>query len=183
MNTIGHRLRILSGTVAVIAVLICSTGPSFAASCPIADTVRNAGSALMGAARRSSAPAFGSVLTRYADVNAIALFALGQYRGALPPAQRAEYVEKTKRYITRFLVDNSGAFRSSQKLTIDSCDGNLVGTSLDGQSRMLWRLSGGRIRDVQVSGVWLVLELRSKFTNILRHNSGNIDALLSFLRG
>ena len=183
MNTMDHRVRTLSGTVAVIAVLICLTGPSFAASCPVADTVRNAGSALMVAARQSSAPAFDSVLARYADVNAIALFALGQYRGALPPAQRAEYVKNTERYITRFLVENSGAFKNSQNLTIDSCDGGLAGTSLNGQSRMLWRLSGGRIRDVQVSGVWLGLELRSKFTEILRRNGGNVDALLSFLRG
>ena len=182
MNTIGHRVRILSGTVAVIALLICSTGPSFAASCPAADIVRNAGSALIGAARRSSAPAFGSVLARYADVNAIALFALGQYRAALPPTLRAEYVANTQRYITRFLVDNSGRFNTPSKLRIDGCGGNLVKTSLEGRSTMLWRLAGGRILDVQVSGVWLALELRSKFTDILRRNRGEITALLDFLR-
>ena len=41
---------------------------------------------------------------------------------------------------------------------------------------MVWRVSGGRIRDVQVSGVWLSLQLRSKFTGIIRRNP--IPALL-----
>ena len=183
MNTNGHRVRSLSRTIAVIAVLIYSTGASFAASCPVGNTVMNAGSALMDAARSSSVQAFDSVLARYADVNAIALFALGKYLDALPPAQRAEYVEKTNRYISRFLVDNSVAFKGPQELTIYSCQGNLVGTSLAGQTRILWRLSGGRIHDVQVRGVWLALELRSKFMGVLRRNGGDIDALLSFLRG
>jgi ABC-type transporter MlaC component len=152
-----------------------------AINCPAADTVRDAGSALISAAHRNSAPAFASVLGHYADVNAIAMFALGQYRDALPASRRSEYVANTRRYISRFLVENSGPFKNSPNLTIETCDANLVETSLDGRSRMLWRLSGGRIRDVRVSGMWLALELRSKFTNILRRNRGDMSALLDFL--
>jgi ABC-type transporter MlaC component len=44
---------------------------------------------------------------------------------------------------------------------------------------MVWRVSGGRISDVQVSGVWL--QLRSKFTGIIRRNNGDVDALLNYL--
>lgn len=182
MNTIGYSMRVLSATVAFITVLTCSTASSLAVNCPAADMVSNAGSALIGAARRSSAPAFASVLTRYADVSAIAMFALGPYRGELPPAQRAEYVANTKRFVTRLLVENSGAFKSSAKLTIDSCNGSLVKTSLNGRSRIVWRVSGGRIADVQVSGVWLALKLRSKFTDVVRRNRGDISGLLNFLR-
>jgi ABC-type transporter MlaC component len=181
MNTITRSPRILSAIVALVILLTSSTASSLAMSCPAADIVRNAGSALISAAHRSSAPAFASVLARYADVNAIAMFALGQYRGALPAARRSEYVAKTQRYISRFLVENSGPFKSSPNLTIETCDGNLVETSLDGRSKMLWRLSGARVRDVRVSGVWLALELRSKFTDIVRRNHGDIVALLDFL--
>jgi hypothetical protein len=183
MNMNGYPIRVLSSTVAFIAILSSSTVSGRAISCPAADIVGNAGSALIGAAHRSSAPAFASVLARYTDVDAIAMVALGQYRSALPRDQRAEYIANTKRYISRFLVEKSGAFRKLQKLTIDSCEGNLVKTSFDGQSRIVWRLLGGRIADVQVSGVWLALGLRSKFTNIVRRNHGDVSALLDFLRG
>jgi ABC-type transporter MlaC component len=181
MNTTTPTARILSAIVALVAVLTSSTASGLATSCPAANIVRDAGRALIGAAHRSSASAFSSVLARYADVNAIAMFALGQYRGALPAGRRSEYVAKTQRYISRFLVENSGPFKSSPNLAIETCDVNLVETSLDGQSKMLWRLSGARVRDVRVSGVWLALELRSKFTDIVRRNHGDISALLDFL--
>jgi phospholipid transport system substrate-binding protein len=183
MNIIGYPIRVLSATVVFIAILTSSTVSGRAVSCPAANIVSNAGNALIGAAHNSSAPAFAAVLARYVDGNAIAMSALGQYRGALPQAQRAEYLANTKRFISRFLVEKSGAFKNSQKLTIDSCDGNLVKTSFEGRSRVVWRLSGGRIADVQVSGVWLALQLRSKFTSIVRRNNGDVSALLDFLRG
>jgi hypothetical protein len=41
-----------------------------------------AGSALIDVAHRGSAPALSAVLTRCADLSAIAMFALGQYRRA-----------------------------------------------------------------------------------------------------
>ena len=181
MNTIPFTARSLSTIAAFVTALAASIGPSLATSCPAANTVRDAGSAFIGAAHRSSAPAFASVLGRYADVNAIAMFALGQYRAALPASRRSEYVANTQRYISRLLVENSGSFKNSADLTIESCDGNLVQTSLDGRSKMSWRLSGGRIRDVSVSGMWLALQLRSKFTDIVRRNHGDISALLDFL--
>ena len=149
--------------------------------CPAADVVRGAGSALSSAAQRGSASAFGSVLNRYADVGAIAMFALGKYGSKLPAARQNEYVANTQRYISQVLMEKSGPFKNSPHLTIETCDGNLVGTSLGGRSKMQWRLSGARIRDVNVSGVWLAIELRTKFTNIIRRNGGDISPLLDFL--
>jgi hypothetical protein len=85
--------------------------------------------------------------------------------------------------MARFLQKNARPFRSSRDLQIESCRGNLVETSLEGRSRMVWRVGGGRIKDVQVSGVWLSLQLRSKFTGIIRRNNGNVEALLDYLDG
>ena len=181
MNKTTFTPRILSAIAALAIVLPVSAVPSLAASCPAGGIVTDAGRALIGAAHGSSAPAFASVLTRYADVNGIAMFALGQYRNALPPSRRSEYVAKTQRYISRFLVENSGPFKDSARLTIEGCDGNLVQTSLDGRSKISWRLSGGLITDVSVGGTWLALELRSKFTDIVRRNHGDVSALLDFL--
>jgi phospholipid transport system substrate-binding protein len=181
MKTTIPAARILSAIVALVTVLTSFTASSLAASCPGANIVRNAGSALIDAAHSGAAPGFASVLTRYADVKGIAMFALGEYRSALPAGRQSEYLAYTQRYITKFLVDNSGSFRNSSNLAIETCNGSLVGSSLDGRSKVIWRLSGGRIEDVSLDGVWLALELRSKFTDIIRRNHGDVSALLDFL--
>jgi hypothetical protein len=46
---------------------------------------------------------------------------------------------------------------------------------------MVWRLSGSRIRDLRVEGVWLGLQLRSKFVGIIRRNDGDVERLVDYL--
>ena len=110
-----------------------------------------------------------------------AMFVLGKYGSKLPAGRQSEYVANTQRYISQVLMEKTGPIKNSPHLTIETCDGNLVGTSLDGRSKMQWRLSGARIRDVSVSGVWLAIQLRTTFTDIIRRNRGDISALLDFL--
>jgi ABC-type transporter MlaC component len=167
----------------VLLTLIAVTAPhAQAAECSGASIVRNAGSDFMNAARQGSVASFSSALSRNSDVRGAAMFALGQYRKSLPPARQREYVQNAQLFMAQILLENSRPFRSSRQLVIERCTGNLVETSLDGRSRMLWRLSGRRIGDVRVSGVWLAIQLRSKFTGIIRSNGGSVDALLDFLR-
>jgi hypothetical protein len=163
------------------AVLVGGALPGQAANCPGAGTVKSAASALMAAARRGSLAGFASTLSRHADVSAISMFALGKYRGNLPSARRGEYIRNTHRYMSRFLADHAGRFRSSSNLAIDRCDGNLIETTVNGGSRMVWRLSGGRIRDLRVEGVWLGLQLRSRFSDIIRRNNGDVGKLVDYL--
>jgi len=121
-------------TLAGFAFAIYSATFAHAATCAGADTVRNAASAFLAAARSGSSAAFGSALSRYTNVEALSLFALGKYRSDLPPARRAEYVRNAHRYISQFLAENAGRFKSGSQLTIGSCKGNLVTTSLGGGS-------------------------------------------------
>ncbi len=183
MSRLLSIARIAAAAVALLTVIGISTPPSLAADCPGAGIVRTAGLAFMGAARQGSPAAFSSALARHTNVRAAAIFALGQYRSELPPARQSEYLRNAQAFMAEFLSQNAKAFRSSGTLVIESCRGNLVETSLDGHSRMLWRLSGRRIGDVRVEGIWLSLQLRSKFTGIIRRNHGDVEALLDFLRG
>jgi phospholipid transport system substrate-binding protein len=182
MSGNGAIGRIVAATLTVFAFIGFFTHSTQAASCPSAGIVMNAGNAFMGAARSASVGAFASALSRTTDVRAVALSALGQYRKQLPAGRQGEYVQNARSYMARFLLDHAGPFRSSRDLTIEKCNGNIVETSLGGRSRMVWRLSSGRIRDVRVSGVWLAIQLRSKFTEIIRRNDGDVGALLAYLR-
>jgi MlaC protein len=177
-RSISH---ILAVTLTLLAIIGFSTPPSLAANCPAAGAVMSAGAAFMSAARSGTAAAFSSALARHTDARGAALLALGQYRNDLPPARQAEYLNRAQSFMARFLLQHSRPFRSSRNLVIENCRGNVVETSLDGQSSMVWRLSGGRIRDVRISGVWLAIQLRSKFTGIIRRNNGSVDALLDYL--
>ena len=45
------------------------------------------------------------MLARYADIEAVALVALGKYRAKLPAERRSEYVRNAGYYMSRFLAD------------------------------------------------------------------------------
>jgi phospholipid transport system substrate-binding protein len=182
MNKPGLSAIILAAALALLTMITATSTRSLAADCPGASVVRNAGADFMNAARQRSFGAFSSALSRNADVRSASLFALGQYRKELPSARQREYLRNAQSFMAQVLLKNSKPFRSSMDLTIESCKGNLVETSLDGRSTMLWRLSGRRIKDVRVNGIWLTIQLRSKFTDVIRRNDGSVDALLDFLR-
>jgi ABC-type transporter MlaC component len=168
-------------TFAIAVAFIAAVAGARAESCAGADTVTSAANAFVSAARSGSPAAFVALLTRYTNVEAVALFALGRYRTKLPPERRAEYIRNAHYYFGKFLADNSGRFNDNSKLTIESCKGNLVTTSFKGGSNIVWRVSGDQIADVQVSGFWLTLALRDKFANIVRQNHGYVSSLLDFL--
>lgn len=185
MSTFGltyRAARFLAAALALLTVIGLSAPSALAASCPGAGAVMTAGNAFIAAAQRNTAAAFSSAL-RNTDTRSAALFALGQYRKDLPRGRQAEFLNGAHAFMARFLLRYSGPFRTQRDLVIESCRGGLIETSLGGRSKMVWRLTGGRIRDVRVSGVWLSLQLRSKFTGIIRRNGGKMDALLDFLAG
>jgi hypothetical protein len=79
-----------------------------------------------------------------------------------------------------FLARYGDRFKGSN-LAIKSCKGNIVETSVKGGDDILWRVSGSRIMDVKVSGFWLTIQLRKKFTDIIAQRNRRIDALLDLL--
>jgi ABC-type transporter MlaC component len=178
MPAFGNFIRT---RLAALACLVAIAGgmPAEALGCPAAETVKGAATAFIRAAKTGSIQAFSAALGRYTNVDELALFALGKFRGRLPPERRSEYVANARRYMSEFLADNSARFRGAN-LTIASCEGNIVKTSVNGGSDMTWRVAGGRIKDVQVSGIWLTLQLRQNFSSIIKRERG-VTGLLDYL--
>jgi ABC-type transporter MlaC component len=165
---------------ATLATIVLTAAPAaVAAECPAAGPVKAAAASFMSAARTKSPGAFSAALARHTDVTSLALFALGPYRKDLSAARRAQYVRSAQGYMGAFLASNASRFGSAS-LSIEDCKGNLVETSASGR-QIVWRVAGSRIQDVRVGGVWLALQLRSKFINIIRRGDGRIDALFDFL--
>ena len=160
-----------------------------AASCPAGPTIISAGQTYDRAARAGSASAFAAGVDRYSDMRAIALFALGRYRKLLPPAREREYVALTKSFMGRFMLDYGKDFRVGT-LEIIECKGSPANTTVvartAGGDKVSFRVyragSSWMVRDMQVSGIWLVQQMRSTFVGTITRADGDIDELFKFLK-
>jgi ABC-type transporter MlaC component len=164
-----------------IAGIVLSGEPADAAfqSCAGANLVQSAAKSFAAASQTHSPAAFVNAIASYSDINSIALFALGPFRSKLPPARREEYFAKVRAFMGRFFADHAGSFANAS-LQIESCDGGQI-RSLAGGHEIVWRTSGGRVGDVEVDGMWLAEELRSKFVSVIDNGQGNIESLYRFL--
>ena len=157
-------------------------GPAaFAFDCPAQGLVQDAADAFAKASRLHSANAFASSASRFTDMRALALFALGSYRSQLPPGMEGKYVSLAKIFMGRFMAKNAGVIGDSA-LTIVSCSPQLVSARMGGNS-IYFKLSGNRITDVTVSGFSIAHAMREKFVGIISDNGGDVNALISYLQG
>ena len=143
----------------------------------------------MGAARNGSAGAFAGAASRYTDLHGIAMFALGPHRKLLSKSREAEYVSLTRGFIGQVMAENSSRLAGSG-LTVTDCSGDktamTVSTKMSNGKKVIFKVyktrAGYRVRDVNVSSIWLAQQLRSQFTGVIRRNNGDIDALFAYLR-
>jgi len=172
--------RHLTLRLLILAAGLSLTLGSAQAACNGEGVVKSAAASFLAAKRAGSAEAFANAVGKYADVTALALAALGPYRSELPPDRKSEYIAKTKAYIGRFLLRYADKI-VQPNLVIESCAGDLIKTTA-GKNKLVWRVSGGRIRDVQASGIWLANQMRAKFVGeIRRGGKDRFDDLFTYL--
>lgn len=142
---------------------------------------------MIKAAQAGSASEFSSALKKYANMDAIAMFALGKHRKLLPAARKSEFVSLTTSFVSRKFNDYRLKFRANDIIPVN-CNGSMVRTQLNflgnkGPQPVLWRMSGNRVADVNVQGVWLGQLLRTNFEDVLSKNPNGIDALFAHMQG
>jgi ABC-type transporter MlaC component len=180
-----NRVRTLASVVAIaVLALLMAAPPAQAQSCPGFRVAQSAAASFNQAAASGSLRAFAATLERHADVSRVAMFALGQYRQALPAARRSEYVQLTRQYLARVLADHAGSFAGAE-LVLVNCTSDqgftLVDTRMAGQP-ILWRIHGNRLVDMNVAGIWLSLQLRSSFVSVIQRGRGDPAVLIDYLR-
>ncbi len=178
--------RAIRALVAVCLGLMLAVGggEARAGSCAEASVVERAAGAFEAAARDGSVGAYTRVLQRHASVAGLALFALGPYRRDLKDSLRSEYIRLATHYMGRVMAENGHQILDG-KLVIEDCfaqNGAMLVKSRIGSAHLTWRVSGQRISDVKVEGIWLALTLRSTFVRVLRDNDGDPQALIKYLR-
>lgn len=169
-------------SVYIAVFLLGSASVASAAACPSEGLVLNAGKAFTSASRSGSAAAFQSAASRFADMRSIALSALGPHRKKLSKANEAEYLRLAQGYMGRFMARYSSRFNAAG-MKVTTCRGNTVTAVANGGRKIIFRVGGGRVQDVNVSSVWLAGQMRSSFVGYLNRNNGDINSLLDYLRG
>ena len=179
-------------SVALIAIAFSIFGlldPAVAGSCPAESFVKSAGQAYDRAAASGSPAAFASAAGRYSDLRSLSLFALGQYRKDLPTSREAEVLSLTRTFIGETLRKH-GRGLSGGIVEIIDCDASGSGLTVSTRSasgkKIVFRLAkaggGYTVRDVNMQGVWLAQQMRSKFTSTISR-TGSIDGLFAYLGG
>ncbi len=188
------RRAFLATSMAGLAAFLAPPLKAGSAEDFVADLARKV-MRLAGSNRRSAAlkREFVHLLTRNADMKAIARFALGKYRRRMPRSMRGEYYRLVLSYIAGLFVyyrkDLAGEDvrigRTRRRGTWLTVDTTIIYP--DGRSSPVkWRIyksgSGWRVGDVNIQGIWLSLRMRDKFVSILNQNKGDFAALMDYLR-
>ncbi len=154
---------------------------SAAQACPNEGLVLSAGRAFTVAAKSGSPGAFLNAASRHADMRSIALFALGPHRKKLSKSQEGEYLRLAHTFMGRFMAKYADRFRVDG-LKVVSCSGGTITATANGGRKLMFRVDGGRLKDVNVSSVWLAGQMRSTFVGVINRNNGSIEALMEYLR-
>jgi ABC-type transporter MlaC component len=163
------------------AAWLAASTVTASAGCPSEGLIMGASKAFTAASRSGSAGAFLNAASRFTDTRGIALSALGPHRKKLTKVQEAEYVRLAQGFMGKFMAKNSGRFNANG-MKITTCNGNIVTASAGGR-KIIFRVGGGRLQDINVSSVWLVGQMRTTFVGVLNRNNGDINALFKYLRG
>jgi phospholipid transport system substrate-binding protein len=152
--------------------------------------VRRVADDLMAAQRQGTVMSFHRVITRHANVEAIANYALGPYKGALPRSAYDSYYKGVAMFMARYFADSSREYAVGKadvgQVTRDK-DGRVIvntrvtlltGSTYNVVLQLSRSASGYRILDVSVLGFSLSYMQRGIFQRYIAKNGGNVNALV-----
>jgi ABC-type transporter MlaC component len=181
-----------------LAVLLATTtlaGRAAYALSPAERYVTTVGSSVIrlansGAGKSQMRQRFSSLINQHTNVRSVGLVALGPYRKDLPPNMAGEFIKLVSFYMAAFFVYYVDEFKGSN-IEVNSSN-QQGGTTLVNSSvhfrngsttQVRWRIVGaGQVGDINVRGVWLSLQLKKRFTDVLKRSKGDFGQLFAELK-
>ncbi len=149
--------------------------------------------ALRNAQNVGTRSAFRSVIRKYADIPAIALYSLGRYKTKLKKSRRSRYYRGVQAFMGRYFSNESRRYKVA-KTKINSNvkqDGDDVlvstrielttGTKYTVEWRLAKRRAGYKITDIKVLGFSMTYLQRGMFTSYVRKKNGSVEDLIAAL--
>jgi phospholipid transport system substrate-binding protein len=150
-----------------------------------------------GASDSSKKQRFYDLLNSRAAKTKIAYTALGRYSSqwdSMSGGTKSEYKKLVMRFIASVFVRYNAEFageslditrssvRSANDIIVYSKVKFAGGRTLDVNWRVTTVSGSYKVFDVNVSGVWVLLQAKSEFESIISSNGGTIDGLISYLQ-
>jgi phospholipid transport system substrate-binding protein len=149
---------------------------------------------MLAAARSRSPQAMQATIARYADTQALGLYALGDYRPKLDNGDREPYMSGMVKFIGRYAATeapkypvakisfNQEARKARYGLMVDSTILMQDGTSYEVAWLLVKYGSTYKVRDVQVIGFWGSPMLKKLFEDYIAQNGGSVKTLVTVLQ-
>lgn len=195
-ETFNSRLsrRGLMGMAVLLATTTLAGRAAYALS-PAEKYVTTVGSSVIklansGAGKTAMRQRFSSLINQHTNVRSVGLVALGPYRKDLPSNMAGEFIKLVSFYMAAFFVYYVDEFQGSN-IEIDSSSKQgsmtVVNSSVHfrngSTTQVRWRIVGaGQVGDINVRGVWLSLQLKKRFTDVLKRSKGDFDELFAELK-
>lgn len=191
--------RALAGVIALVsltfaAVASAPRGASAASSDPAVQFMERAARDMMSAQRSRSVQAMQVAVGRYGDMQAIGLFALGDYRAKLDPTDREAYMSGMTRFIGRYAATEAPKYpvarisfapesrKAKYGITVDSTITLQDGSTYEVSWLLMKYGSNYRVRDAQALTFWMTPFLKKLFEDYVGQNGGNVKALIAVLQ-
>ena len=137
---------------------------------------------------------FSKLLNDSFDMNTIARFTLGTYWKSATAAQQQEYLKLFKKMIvnvySKRFSDYEGQKFDVRSASVDGKDTTVTSYIVPGNGpevRVDWRVrqkdGGYKVVDIIVEGVSMAMTQRSDFASVIQRGGGNVESLLTHLRG
>ncbi len=186
--------RILLAGVWAFAVLNVAAPPAAAAGDPAVQFMERVAKDMIAAQRSRSVQAMQGAVGRYGDMQAIGLYALGDYRSKLEPADREAYISGMTRFIGRYAATEAPKYpvarvafaQESRKakygITVDSTITMQDGTTHEIAWLLMKYGNSYRVRDAQALTFWMSPFLKKLFEDYIGQNNGSVKALITVLQ-
>jgi phospholipid transport system substrate-binding protein len=195
MTDLLRRIGFAQGALAALCIVagLMAAAPAAEAD-PAVQHMERVAKDVMAAARARAPQPLQNAVGRHADVNGLGLYALGDYRNRLEPADRESYFSGMVRFIGRYAAGEAPKYPVArvdfQPASRPAKYGLMVDSTVvleDGSSyEVSWLLvkSGNsyRIRDAQAMGIWLSPFLKKLFEDYIAQNGNSVKALVTVLQ-
>ena len=177
-----------------LILLVCAAFPAAAQQDPAVQFMDRVTKDLIAAQRTRSVQAMQLAISRHGDVQAIGLFALGDYRARLEPADREPYISGMVKFIGRYAATEAPKYpvakvtfapesrKAKYGITVDSTITLQDGTTYEIAWLLMKYGSSYRVRDAQALGFWMSPFLKKLFEDYIGQNNGNVKALVGVLQ-
>lgn len=186
--------RWLLAVMVVATLLVAAPTVQAQSSDPAVAFMERVSRDMLAATKSRSPQAMQLTIGRYADTQALGLYALGDYRPKLDQSDREPYMSGMIKFIGRYAATeapkypvakvsfNPEARKARYGLMVDSTILMQDGSSYEVAWLLVRYGSTYKVRDVQVMGFWASPMLKKLFEDYIAQNGGSVRTLVTVLQ-